>query len=88
MWGHGLEGVFPNRAAAVLGYWDELSRIAGRVQAVTETRAVLPLHRLYQLGRLPQLALRRPLLLPGLLAMDRKSTNRLFCRMFRKGYPL
>jgi len=58
---------FPERASDVLSFWRELTEVARTVLDVTDTRAALPIRRLYDLGTLPSLLLRKPWDLLGLV---------------------
>ncbi|TYS17141.1 FAD-dependent oxidoreductase [Rossellomorea vietnamensis] len=60
LWEEELKRAFHERSGNVLKFWRALQRIGDDVQAVTESRVSLPIRRLYELGNLPQHALKHP----------------------------
>ncbi|MGF2614656.1 phytoene desaturase family protein [Rossellomorea aquimaris] len=60
LWEEELKRAFPNKREEVLKFWRALQQIGDDVHAVTESRVSLPIRRLYELGSLPQHALKHP----------------------------
>ncbi len=60
-WRSELRSVFPERADAVLRFWDHLALIADIVYRISKSRASLPIRRIVDLGSLPAQILRDPL---------------------------
>ncbi|GGG05838.1 phytoene desaturase family protein [Paenibacillus abyssi] len=76
-WEEELSAVFHERADRVSAFWKELSRIAEAVMAVTSSRVALPLRGVYQLGKLPRLAVSRPGMLFRLLPYSLRTVESL-----------
>lgn len=61
LWNEELNRVFYERSADVMKFWSELTSISDAVFDMTMCRVGLPVRRWYDLGALPQYALKHPL---------------------------